>query len=186
MVQRDLNSRSDVADRDTPSDHVRVVEYDSAWPLEYAKEAPVVAVALGPCVLEIHHIGSTAIAGMPAKPLIDIMVAVRTLGPIDDYRPIMKALGYRVQPTGDPARHCFKKGLPRTHHVHIVQRGGSDYCRMLRFRDYIASHPERASQYAELKHALARKYGTNRDLYTSSKSTFIDETLKLCDGDGRE
>jgi len=165
-------------------DDVRLVDYDQGWPAKYAAEAARVLVALpAGLVCAVEHFGSTAIPGMAAKPIIDILVAVRS---VEDARERavgpMEALGYAYwadNPKRD--RLFFVKGLPpsaphRTHHVHMTEQDGEMWRRLL-FRDYLRAHPDEAARYAALKWDLAAKHRTDREVYTAAKSAYVDAVI---------
>lgn len=163
---------------DSSADFVKIVDYDASWPSAYEREAELVRGALGDFVREINHIGSTSIEGMSAKPLIDMVVTVDDVKAMDVYLRPLEKIGYSVQPIDDTDRYCFKKGMPRTHHVHIVQQGGKHHRNMLAFRNYLRANPDTREQYRKLKIALAREFGQQRTIYTRSKSEFIAEVLE--------
>jgi GrpB-like predicted nucleotidyltransferase (UPF0157 family) len=154
---------------------VEVVPYDESWAVLYQDEAEVVHTALGEVVLEIHHIGSTAIPGMWAKPVIDILVVVSDIGEVDGRNSHMKAAGYEAKGEfGIKNRRFFTKGGDkRSHHVHVFQKGSPEIGRHLDFRDFIIAHPERAARYAELKRSLADKFRTDIDAYCDGKDSFL-------------
>ncbi|WP_246527031.1 GrpB family protein [Plastoroseomonas hellenica] len=166
-------------------DEVWIADYDPRWPAMYAAEAARLRAALPPgLVLAMEHFGSTAIPGMAAKPVIDILVAVPT---IEDARRLavgpMEALGYAFwadNPRRD--RLFFVKGLPpaaphRTHHVHMTETSGEMWQRLL-FRDYLRAHPDEAANYAALKRQLAVRHGADREAYTAEKTAFVDAILE--------
>ncbi|MGI8905873.1 MAG: GrpB family protein [Candidatus Sumerlaeaceae bacterium] len=165
-------------------DQIAMVDYDAQWPLDYERDAAIVAGALGQQAAEIHHVGSTAVPGLCSKPLIDILVAVQNLAVVSEYEAYMEAIGFATVPTYDVERHCFRKVPMRTCHVHIVQLHGYHYRRMLAFRDYLRATPLAVKQYAELKTALAREFGSERPLYSRSKTAFIEEAIAAAERDG--
>lgn len=156
-------------------DAVFIVPYDPAWNARYASEREAIVRALGDLMVGIEHFGSTAIYGMPSKPVIDILVLVEHINPAETYIVHLKPLGYNQEVwPGQPEEHLFfRKGSPRTHHLHIVRQGGPEHLRHLAFRDYLRAHPEACHRYAELKEDLAVKYCYERELYTSGKTSFI-------------
>jgi GrpB-like predicted nucleotidyltransferase (UPF0157 family) len=157
---------------------VVIANYDPRWPLEYDEEKTRLQKALGPAMLAIEHMGSTAVPGLAAKPIIDIMVGVRSL---DDVGPLMgplRELGYEYAPDFEasiPNRRFFRKGPEhaRTHHLHVVELDGEFWERHLLFRDYLRRHPRVAHDYEQLKRALAIEYGSDRSGYTEAKTGFI-------------
>lgn len=170
-------------------DEVALAEYDPAWPAMYAAEAARLRAALpAGLVLAMEHFGSTAIPGLVAKPVIDILVAVPS---VEAARAVavapMEALGYAFwadNPKRD--RLFFVKGLPpaaphRTHHVHMMERDG-ELWRRLGFRDYLRAHPEEAARYAALKRELAARHREDREAYTAAKAAYVEAVLALSRG----
>jgi GrpB-like predicted nucleotidyltransferase (UPF0157 family) len=167
-------------------DDIELVAYDPDWPERYQREASRLRHALDPSlILGMEHIGSTAIPGMSAKPIIDILIMVRSLSLAQQLAvaPIV-ALGYLFWETNPkPDRMFFVKGLPplgtgRTHHVHLAEPE-SEPTASIPFRDYLRSHDEASRRYAQLKQELASTYRSDREGYTAAKSTFVQEILRL-------
>lgn len=157
---------------------IRVVPQDPAWAGIFEAEASRLSSVLGEEVLAIHHIGSTAIPGIKAKPVIDILIEVREIEKIDGFDRAMSRLGYEVRGEyGLPGRRYFTKnqGPIRTHNVHIYQRGNPEIERHLAFRDYMTSHPEDARAYSRLKEELASKFPTDIEGYMDGKDAFARE-----------
>ena len=133
-------------------------------------------------IVEIEHIGSTAVPGLAAKPVIDIMVGVHSLEQAKTAIPVLESIGYvywRDDPR--PGRMFFVKGMPpygkeRTHHVHIVEVHGEFWKRKL-FRDYLRSHPEEAKRYEVLKRDLATRFLQDRERYTEGKHNYIESVM---------
>lgn len=125
--------------------------YDPAWADLYEAERAQIAAALGDPALEIHHLGSTAVPGLDAKPIIDIMVVVRHLDDAVHCIAPLKELGYTFVDYPDNVdRRFFRKGVPRTHHLHIVAAGSQSLADHLDFRDALRAQPEIRQQYQEL------------------------------------
>jgi GrpB-like predicted nucleotidyltransferase (UPF0157 family) len=173
------------------ADAVQLCDYDPQWPMRYEAEARQIRSALGTMLdFALEHFGSTAIPGLAAKPIIDIMlIALDPSGWPTLIRPI-EQLGYAFwsdNPRRD--RMFFVKGMPpfgagRTHHVHV--RTPEDARSALVFRDYLRRHPDEAARYAALKHDLAARHGTDRDAYTAGKTAYVDAILaraERADGD---
>lgn len=157
-----------------PVVHIVIVQYDPRWPAIYEEERLRVAAVLGAAAERIEHIGSTAVPGLSAKPIIDILVAAARLGPPVAYIGPLQRLGYTYFPIlGNAHRHTFGRGTPHTHHLHIVERGGEEHTRPLAFRDYLRAHPEAACQYESLKRNLADRFCNDRQSYNTAKSDFI-------------
>ena len=160
------------------TEEVTLVPYDPAWPQMFEAERKNIEAALGDRVIEIHHIGSTAIPGLAAKPIIDIMIAVRQLedaieciGPLGD-------LGYAfIDHPQNTDRRFFRKGVPRTHHVHIVAQGNTELRDHLTFRDALRADPQLRDEYAALKYDLAERHRTDRAQYSESKTEFVQRVL---------
>ena len=156
---------------------VEIVEYDSTWPMQFEQERDALSRALalwlaGP----IEHIGSTAIPGLAAKPVIDIMAGVKTL---DGSRGAIEAaatLTYCYFPYQPDIKHWFCKPSPafRTHHLHLVPVDSPHWVRPLAFRNYLRAHPDVAAEYEQLKRRLAGEFRFDREAYTNAKSPFID------------
>ena len=157
---------------------IKVVPHDPNWSKLFKVEADEIAAILGQEVVAVHHIGSTAIPGISAKPIIDILVEVHDIKKIDDFNKEMIELGY--QPKGEfgiPGRRFFIKGgdATRTHHIHMFQTGDTEVERHLDFRDYMMAHPEEAQAYSRLKVQLAQKFPEDIDGYMEGKDGFIKE-----------
>lgn len=159
---------------------VRIVPYDADWPRLFADEARALAEALGDAVVALHHIGSTSVPGLAAKPILDLLPVVRRIEALDDPEVVgrMQALGYEAKGEfGLPGRRYFRKGREtRTHHVHAYEEGHPGIARHLAFRDYLRAHPEVAREYAELKLELARRFPADQEAYMDGKEAWIQAT----------
>jgi GrpB-like predicted nucleotidyltransferase (UPF0157 family) len=157
---------------------VEVVLYDPEWREAFEVESKLVIDALGENVVAIHHIGSTAIPSIYAKPIIDLLVEVKDIIKVDEQSLAMDLLGYEVMGEfGISGRRFFLKNNQegiRTHHIHIFEVGSAQGERHLAFRDYMIAHPEDAQRYSELKRKLAREHPKNIDGYMDGKSSFIE------------
>jgi GrpB-like predicted nucleotidyltransferase (UPF0157 family) len=161
--------------------NVVVVRYDPLWPDLFCQEAAILNAIFGQELISIHHIGSTSIPGMSAKPIIDIMPIVRSIESVDRLNPAMRQQGY--EPKGEnaiPGRRYFAKGGDehRTHHVHAYMADNPEVARHLNFRDYLVAHPYEARQYAELKAQLAMQFPHDIDSYVAGKDEFIKRILQ--------
>ena len=156
---------------------VEVVPHDPTWRGAFETESKQIALAITENVVAIHHIGSTAIPQIHAKPIIDILVEVKDLTKIDVQSSALEALGYEAMGEfGICGRRFFRKGNEagiRTHHLHGFEVNSAQIERHLAFRDYMISHPEEAQQYSELKRELANKYHDNIQGYMDGKDGFI-------------
>jgi GrpB-like predicted nucleotidyltransferase (UPF0157 family) len=158
---------------------IRVVPYDPAWVEAAQAEMNQIHSALGNLVVAIHHVGSTAIPGIHAKPVLDFMVEVQDLEQLDVQTAAMEALGYEAMGEyGIPDRRYFRKkneqGV-RTHHVHSFLAGSQGGLRHLAFRDYMIAHSDIAHAYSDLKRLLARQHPKDREAYIEGKDPFIKE-----------
>jgi GrpB-like predicted nucleotidyltransferase (UPF0157 family) len=163
-----------------PRAPVTVVDYDREWPERFAKESERIRAALGDRVVDLEHMGSTAVPGLAAKPVIDISVGLRDLDLTNDQIASMKDLGYEfLGELGLAGRRFFRKGgAQSTHHVHAVVWGGHHWSRHLAFRDYLRSHPEEARLYGERKRRLAADVDHDWYAYVERKNGFTDELFK--------
>lgn len=155
---------------------VKVVEYDLLWKEEYNKEASYLGEILKEILVEIHHIGSTAVPGLAAKPIIDIMPVVTDISLVDPYNFQFESLGYEcLSEFGILGRRYFRKGGEnRTHQVHIFEQDNiKDIKRHLAFRDFLRIHLEFAQEYAELKKKLADQYPEDIEKYNNGKDNFV-------------
>ena len=156
---------------------VQVGAPDALWPASFLIEAGRIRDALGSNVSELHHIGSTAITGIFAKPIIDILLVVHNLHLLDDTSTNLSSLGYEAMGEfGIPGRRYFRKDSndgTRTHQVHSFLRGSPDVERHLAFRDYMNAHPASAQSYSALKKTLAEAHPNSIDAYMDGKDSFI-------------
>ncbi len=153
-------------------------DYNPEWPRIFQAEVPRIAEALGEQVIEIEHVGSTSVPGLRAKPIIDILVAVETFAPLEVYKRQLAPIGYTHHPhINDAERLFFWKGVPRTHHLHIVEFATWEHQRHIIFRDYLRAHPEIARLYAQVKEQLAQTFHDNRPAYTRGKTAFINAIM---------
>lgn len=161
---------------------VEVVPHDPKWRIEFEAESKQITNMMGENVVAIHHIGSTAISRIYAKPIIDILVEVKDLFKVDGQNSLMESLGYELMGEfGISGRRYFRKNNEagvRTHHIHIFETSSQQVKRHLNFRDYMITHPDDAQRYSELKCKLAREYPTNIDDYMDGKDEFIREIDK--------
>lgn len=158
---------------------VEVVLHDSNWLNLFETESKQIAMALGENAIEIHHIGSTSIETIYAKPIIDILVEVSLISQVDRQNSLMQLLGYQCMGEfGIEGRRFFLKddrdGI-RTHHIHVFEVGSVQITRHLAFRDYLNVHIEDALIYSLLKRSLAQKYPNDIQGYIDGKHDFIQE-----------
>lgn len=154
---------------------IEIVPCDLTWSEQFASEAEKLQKIFADNVVAVHHIGSTSIPGMPAKPTIDILLSVKSIDLVDQHNDAMAVLGYEAW--GEYhilGRRFFVKGEDkRTHHVHTFEAGSHDITRHLNFRDYLIVHPDAAREYADLKIKLAAQFAHNRRAYVTNKQDFV-------------
>lgn len=158
---------------------IEVVPPNPEWKTAFEQESPQIAGALGENVAAIHHIGSTAIPQIYAKPIIDVLVEVKDITQVNQRNEAMQALGYQAMGEfGLPGRRFFYRdnaqGI-RTHHVHTFTTASSEVKRHLAFRDYMIAHPIAAQKYSDLKRKLAQLYSSDIDGYANGKHGLIKE-----------
>ncbi|MFS0690168.1 GrpB family protein [Sporosarcina sp. 179-K 8C2 HS] len=153
---------------------VEVKPYSELWKVEFHKEAAVLQEIFCAEMIGIHHIGSTSVQGLSAKPIIDIMPIVKDISQVDQYNERMAVIGYEAKgENGIAGRRYFQKGgTERTHHVHIYEKGSSEIDRHLAFRDFLREHPEKAKVYGDLKEELAKQFPYDIASYIKGKEQF--------------
>ncbi|TMK58386.1 MAG: GrpB family protein [Actinobacteria bacterium] len=159
---------------------IRLVSYDPSWPERFEEERVALEGAIGEWVVGgIHHVGSTAVPGMEAKPIIDILVGVRDLDEARACFDPLAELDYLYAPYLPEQMRWFCKPDPahRTHHLHLVPVNSQRYRDELAFRDKLRSDPGLAQRYVALKRELAAGHPSDREAYTDGKSTFISRCL---------
>ena len=165
----------------TTAPPIEIVPYDPSWPALFEAERLLLEAVLAPWLAgPIEHVGSTAVAGLAAKPVIDIMAPVVTL---ESSRPAIAAvavLGYGHFPYRAETMHwlCKPSPLVRTHHLHLVPLGSELWLQRLAFRDALRNDAALAAAYAALKRQLAARFGADRDGYTDAKTPFIHRALR--------
>lgn len=143
----------------------------------FAEERLRVALALGRMPASIEHIGSTAIEGIAAKPVVDILVGLRE-PPLDRAIEPLVGVGYEHVPgAGSAGRLFFRRGAPRAFHVHVVVFDGDEWRRHVIFRDWLNLHPALAKEYEALKVSLAERFAGDREAYTEGKTAFVERVL---------
>ena len=161
----------------TPGGHTEIAEYSPDWPRVFEREAAAILGACRPRVIEVHHVGSTSVPGLAAKPVLDMMPIAA--GPTEGLEAAsrMTVLGYQYRgENGIPGRFYFEKVVDgRTvAHVHMFPAAHPAIRTHLLFRDHLRIHPDAARDYGRLKRALASKYRDDREAYTDAKADFIE------------
>ena len=157
---------------------VVLVEHDSDWARIYCEEELRIRDVLCGLALDVQHCGSTAVPGIRAKPILDVVVGVERLAlGLECIRPL-QALGYEYLGEGVvPDVHFFGKGAPRTHHLHLVERRGSRWHHKVLFRDRLLVDRDTARRYEAVKVALAHRFPHDRASYTKAKAMFIADVV---------
>lgn len=159
---------------------VELENYNSKWEEDYKEEEKLLKKVLKKYIIEIHHIGSTSIKELMAKPIIDILIVIRSFDDIGKIEEILKKYNYTNRGhQGVNDRYFFAKGTEdaRTHYIHFVDKKGDTYYNQLYFKRYLLEYPEYIDKYCHLKQALALKYKNERTKYTQSKNDFIKDII---------
>ncbi len=172
---------------------ITLVDYDPAWPLEFQRESDRIQRAMGTSALRIEHVGSTAVPGLRAKPVIDIQVSVASLKPLNAHTRRLGTIGYTFIPLpvpDDPAiEHAddvypfYQKPStwPATHHVHLCAEGSVQEKNHIVFRDFLKDHPDQLAVYQSLKAQLAAEHDgrtlASRERYSLGKTDFVTATI---------
>lgn len=159
---------------------VKLAPYDPIWKKLFEIEKESLLNSIGDYVLGIEHIGSTSIPGLKAKPIIDMIVAVKDLSIYVKLIGSLTKLGYEYMPERVFVDRVFFPKGPRenrTHHLSLVVENSEGWAEPIAFRDYIRSHPIQRKKYQALKEKLAEQYPNDRALYTQSKDILIKEML---------
>ncbi len=156
---------------------IEVVPYNPTWADMFEKEAACIRQTLGYNCIDVHHIGSTSVPGLDAKPIIDIIVVVKDILQVDQAEKEMQALGYTARGEAGMLfrRFFYKDNMPRTHNVHVFEQGNVEIDRHLMFRDWMRNHPDDRKNYADLKQRLAEKFTYDIDSYCFGKDQFVSE-----------
>ena len=154
---------------------VRLVEYDPAWPGLFAEEAARIRALLAPeLTLALEHMGSTAVPGLLAKPILDLLGGYPPGVDVEPYIATLVSAGYTHRgEQGIPGREFFRRGDPRAYHFHLAVHDGVFWREHLAFRNALRAAPAVRAEYAEVKSALARKFPRDREAYIDGKGTFV-------------
>jgi GrpB-like predicted nucleotidyltransferase (UPF0157 family) len=157
---------------------ITIVPYDPTWPAQYEGEAAKIRLALGDSIVSLEHIGSTAVPGLPAKPIIDIQLLVEDSGNEPAYLPNLEAAGYtlRIREPEWEEHRVFKGSNPDVN-LHVFSRGSQQAVRHLTFRDRIRAHDDERDLYAAVKQNLATREWAYVQEYADAKNEVIDEIV---------
>jgi len=160
---------------------VIVVPYDPRWPALFEETAAELRATLGSAILAVDHVGSTAVPGLSAKPILDVLVSVADFEAARQLAAPLTRLGYEFRPNEEiPDRHYFRRpigGEVQTHHLSLAEPGSRHHKVTLAFRDALRRDPELSAAYARLKAALAQRFPFDRPAYIEGKTKFVMETL---------
>lgn len=161
---------------------VRLVSYNKEWEKEYLQTKNQIEAIWNKNLLDIQHVGSTAICHVRAKPILDIAVLLKSISDMDVE--LMKQIGYdyRGAQFGRDTYHLYVlrgENQISLSHIHCYDANDKEFFQLIGFRDYLNSHPDVALQYSELKETLALQYSENRNAYTKGKESFIQNIYKL-------
>jgi GrpB-like predicted nucleotidyltransferase (UPF0157 family) len=159
---------------------VRLHPYTPAWRWRFWLERIRLRLSLGAQIVKIEHVGSTAIPGMPAKPVIDLMVVVADLERAPRCLPAFERLGYEYRGENHALRqHYLVKGHPPAFTLYLVEPENRELAARIRFRDYLIEHPEAAQAYADLKAGLAERHAMDLKAYQDGKAGFVQQVLEM-------
>ncbi|MEB1809716.1 MAG: GrpB family protein [Bacillaceae bacterium] len=162
-----------------PKGEVFLVPWTKEWNKEFLLEKEKIQDTIGQYIIEIHHIGSTSINHLSAKPIIDIAIEIKDFNDGEKTSSPLEKLGYSYKGTNIlPDRHYFSKGEPRTHQIHMYQCGNKYLLEQIKFRDYLRDHAEARIEYERLKLNLAKSHKSNKHKYAEEKTTFIKSILE--------
>jgi GrpB-like predicted nucleotidyltransferase (UPF0157 family) len=160
----------------------RVVPYDDRWPVLFEVEAGRITGTVeraGLPALVLEHVGSTAIPGLAAKPILDIAAGRPPAIEPSVYIPAFESIGYVYRGDGGlPGREFLRRGVLRSHHVHLVELNDAHWSRYMRFRDALQVDSSLRDAYAELKETLAARYPRDREAYIAGKTEFVERVLR--------
>lgn len=161
-----------------PKGKVFIVPWTTEWETEFLIEKKKIQDVINKHIVDIHHIWSTAVKNLSAKPIIDIAIEVKNFQDGEKCVNALKELGYSYKGTSVlPDRHYFNKGEPRTHQIHMYQSGNKYLLDQQSFRDYLRENETTRNQYEELKQKLSTQSQGNKHRYSEDKTEFIKSIL---------
>lgn len=161
-----------------PAGLVEIRDYDPAWPVRFEAQAAAIRAALGAAALGVDHAGSTSVPGLAAKPVLDIVLTVADSADEPAYAPQLQALGYelRVREPDWFQHRMFKHAAPATN-LHVFSAGCPEVARMLRFRDWLRTHPDDREAYEAVKRRLAGQAWRYVQNYADAKTEIVAEIM---------
>ena len=159
---------------------VVVADYDARWPALFERTADELTSVLGHSILAVHHVGSTAVPQLRAKPILDVLISIPDFADGPQLVPVLESVGYVFRPHEEiPDRHYFRRGPDdvRTHHLSMAEPSSRHHVVTLAFRDALRNDAQLATAYADLKMELAGRFPFDRESYIEGKSDFVAEVL---------
>lgn len=168
--------------------NVIVLPYDPQWVIEFEKLRAFLSSVCGNLIVEIHHVGSTSVVGLAAKPILDVDIEIKSHDDFEAIKEKLAAVGYTHEGDLDiPGREAFKVDTTSfmTHHLYVCASGASELKRHLAFRDYLRTHLQDRDLYGEIKQQAALSYPQDIDGYMKEKSTLITKLYALLEKEGK-
>jgi GrpB-like predicted nucleotidyltransferase (UPF0157 family) len=167
----------------TPRRRIEIVDYNPAWPVLFGELGQTLRAALGAVALRIDHIGSTAVPGLAAKPVIDVQISVAAFEPIEAFRDPLEQLGYAYRPDNPERTKRYFREAPgsRRTHLHVRRAGSFSQQIPLLLRDYLRTHPHAAAEFATVKRRLAGQFPFDGAGYTEAKASYVWEIMRRAD-----
>jgi GrpB-like predicted nucleotidyltransferase (UPF0157 family) len=162
---------------------IEILPYDREWAVRFTQLGEELRTALGDVASRIDHIGSTAVPGLAAKPVLDLQISVSSFDPLEAFKEPLESLGYLYRADNpERTKRYFREphGSPRTN-IHVRRVGSFSEQFALLFRDYLRAAPEVAAEYEALKKRLATRFRDDRRAYTEAKVPFFWETIRQAD-----
>ncbi|MFJ8353698.1 GrpB family protein [Bacillus paramycoides] len=160
-----------------PYGKVFLVPWNKEWEIEFLKEKQLIEEYIGEHILTIHHIGSTSIPHLSAKPIIDIAIELNDFANGIESIKKLELLNYQYRKDVLPERYYFNKGEPRTHQIHMYEQGNKYLMEQLKFRDYLIDNKTSRIQYEQLKIQLSKTNPNDKHKYAEDKTNFIKSIL---------
>lgn len=161
---------------------VQIVPHDPFWQEEFKKEKALLENKLGNRALAIEHVGSTAVPGLSAKPVLDMLLGIENVNDYESFIHPLQELGYKFAKDSRDIREnvLFVKGEgeDRTHHLKLLNPNSKHWHELTKFRDYLITHQDIAKSYEEHKQALAKQFANDRESYTAGKNEMIQKILE--------
>lgn len=164
---------------------ITLSDYNPQWPQLFSQEAKLLKEIFGDLAINIYHKGSTSVPNLMAKPIIDITIEVEDISKVNQLNETLAAIGYSaLGEYGMPLRRLFAKGDPRTHHLHVWDRGHDEIAKDLLFRDTLIQNAAARIAYENLKQKLGAQHRFEPDQYTMGKDRLIKEILRTANYNG--